>query len=113
MERFGEEVKRTLVRQFVGLCVRAILYEAGYRVAYTGVRIKGDRVFRTGAVYQLRMDDADTREAQDLLERLMKSLSPDEARRAFRTLLCRFPDLLDEADRDQSRKLSGKTNCRS
>ena len=39
LERFGEEAKRTPVRQFVGLATRAVLEEAGYEVAYRGVRI--------------------------------------------------------------------------
>jgi hypothetical protein len=109
----GEVVRKKLVRQFIGLSAGAILNEAGYRVAYTGVRIKGDSIFLTGSVYQRRVDDVDAPKAQDVLERLMKALTPDEATRAFRALLCRFPELLDEVDRDQSRRPSGSSKPRS
>lgn len=108
----GEVVRQKLVRQFIGLCAGAILNEAGYRVAYTGVRVK-DSIFLTGSVYQRRVDNVDAPKAQDVLERLMKALTPDEATRAFRALLCRFPELLDEVDRDQSRRPSGNNKPRS
>ena len=52
LERFGAEVKRLPVRQFIGLAVRAILEDAGFEVAYSGVRINGDPIFASGSVYR-------------------------------------------------------------
>jgi hypothetical protein len=96
LKRFGEEVKRTSVRQFIGLATRAILEEAGYEVAYRGVRIRGDPVFRTGAVYRPRVDGGKAPEADDALDRMMASLTSDQAKRAFRALLNHFPNLRDK-----------------
>ena len=96
LKRFGEEVKRTSTRQFIGLVTRAILEEAGYEVAYTGVRINGDPVFRTGSVYRLRTDDNDAAKVDDALDRMMKSLTPDQAQHAFRALRRHYPDLGNE-----------------
>jgi hypothetical protein len=98
LESHGAEVKQTPVRQFIGLVVRAILEEAGFEVAYTGVRIKDDPVFRTGSAYRPRSDDNDTSEVDDTLDRMMKALTADQARRAFRALLRHFPDLRDEGN---------------
>ena len=92
----GDEVRQTPVRQFIGLAVRAILEEAGYEVAYTGVRINGDPVFRTGSVYRLRTDDNDAAKVDDALDRMMKSLTPDQAQHAFRALRRHYPDLGNE-----------------
>jgi hypothetical protein len=86
LKKHGDEVKLMPVRQFVGLAVRAILEEAGFEVAYTGVRINGDPVFRTGSVYRLRTDDNDAAEVDDTLDRMMKSLTPGQAQRAIRAL---------------------------
>jgi len=97
LKKHGDEVKQTPVPQFVGVAVRAILEEAGYEIAYTGVRINGDPVFRTGSVYRLRTDEDDGLEVDDALDRMMKSLTTDQARRAFRALILYFPDLRDEA----------------
>jgi hypothetical protein len=106
LEKHGEEIKKTPVRQFVGLAVRAILEEAGFEVAYTGVRINGDPVFRTGSVYRLRTDEDDAPEVDDALDRMMKSLTPDQAQRAFRALLRYFPDLCDEDTSETPNKRS-------
>ena len=102
LEKYGAEIKKTPVRQFVGLAVRAILEEAGFEVAYGGVRINGDPVFRTGSVYRPRSDHYDAPEADDPLDRMLKALSPDQAKKAFRALLRHFPDLRDE-EADEAR----------
>src|SRR4051794_33457896 len=52
------ELKRPLVKQFVGLCVRAVLEEEGYEVYRTGVRIPADPVFTTGSAYRLMPDES-------------------------------------------------------
>src|ERR1700731_4774801 len=93
VKRFGAEVRQTSVRQFVGLAVRGILEQHGFVVGCRGVRLRGDPVFRSGAIYRPRADGGNAPEA-DVLERMMRSLSPDEARCAFRALLFCFPDLL-------------------
>ncbi len=98
LKKHGDTVMELPVRQFVGLAVRAILEEAGFEVAYTGVRINGDPVFRTGSVYRPHTDDNDAPEMDDVLERMMKALTADQARRAFRALLRHFPDLRDEGN---------------
>ena len=113
LERYGAEIQRNPVRQFIGLAVRAFLEEAGYEVDGRGIRTRGDPIFRTGAIYRPRVDGGNAAEADDALARMMKSLSPDQARRAFRTLLRRFPDLVDEVDRDLSKKPSGSSKPRS
>ncbi len=112
LERHGVEVKQTPVRQFIGLAVRAILEEAGFEVAYTGVRIKDDPVFRTGSVYRLRSDDNDAPEADDALDRMMKALTPDQARRAFTALLRHFPDLRSEGIDGLPKKQPSKRKTR-
>ncbi|MGO9238569.1 MAG: hypothetical protein ACLP4V_32405 [Methylocella sp.] len=113
LEEHGEEIKKTPVRQFVGLAVRAILEEAGYEVAYTGVRINGDPVFRTGSVYRLRTNEDEAPEVDDALDRMMKSLTTDQAQRAFRALLLYFPDLRDQAAGETARKRSKTARSRS
>ena len=112
LEKHGNEIKQTPVRQFIGLAVRAILEEAGFEVAYTGVRINGDPVFRTGSVYRLRTGDNEAPEATDVFDRMMKSLTPDEAQRAFRSLLLYFPDLRDEAAAAKPSKRSRSVRSR-
>ena len=51
LREFGRGVKLAPVKQFIGMCVRAVLEEEGYSVAEKGVRIKDDNVFSTGSVY--------------------------------------------------------------
>jgi hypothetical protein len=105
LKRFGEEVKRTSVRQFIGLATRAILEDAGYEVAYRGVRIRDDPIFRSGAVYRPRVDGGNAPAADDALDRMMASLTSDQAKRAFRALLHHFPNLRDE---DRGRNPPGR-----
>ena len=97
-EKFGTDVKERRVRQFIGLGVGAVLYDAGFEVSHTGVRVKGDPIFTTGSVYRLRVNDVDANapEEGDVLERMMKLLTRDEAKRALRALKRYFPDLEEE-----------------
>jgi hypothetical protein len=76
------DAKLTPVRQFAGLCVRAVLEEEGFELAETGVRLSNDPVFRTASVY--RRNSAS--DSKDLLDRLVESLTDDEAKR-LKTLL--------------------------
>lgn len=102
--KHGTEIKATPVKQFVGLAVRAILEEAGFEVAYTGVRINGDPVFRTGSVYRPRTDDHEAPQQDDALERMLRALTPGLAARALRILVHQFPNLLDESDDEAPKK---------
>jgi hypothetical protein len=72
-----KDAKLTPVRQFTGLCVRAVLEEEGFELAEVGVRLSQDPVFRTGAVYRRQSAS----ESTDLLSRLVESLTDEEAGR--------------------------------
>ena len=98
------------MKQFIGLAVRAILEDAGFEVAYSGVRIKDDRVFTSGSVYRERSSDSEPEPAQidDALERMLKALRPDQAARAL-VVLCRHnPHLLDAVKELSSQRLPAK-----
>jgi hypothetical protein len=73
-----KDAKLAPVKQFAGLCVRAVLEEEGFEQADAGVRLSNDPVFRTGSVYRRRRDS----DSSDLLARFVASLTDDEARRA-------------------------------
>jgi hypothetical protein len=93
LEKHGAEIMETPVRQFIGLSIRAILEEEGFEIAHTGVRINGDPVFRTGAVYRQK-DSAGLDNATDeIFNRLIKVLTLEEAKSAFRALVREFPQL--------------------
>jgi hypothetical protein len=73
----GPEVLRSMsVKQFVGMAVNAVLSQEGYGPVKTGVRIRGDQVFSTGAVYGWR--GSAPKIEDPLLRRLLVSLSPEE-----------------------------------
>ena len=72
-----KDAKLAPVKQFTGMCVRAVLEEEGFDLADTGVRLSNDPVFRTGAVY--RRQSASN--SADLLSRFVESLMDEEARR--------------------------------
>jgi hypothetical protein len=48
----AKDVKLQPVKQFAGVCVRAVLEEEGFQVAAKGVRVSNDPVFRTGSTYE-------------------------------------------------------------
>jgi hypothetical protein len=79
-----KDAKLAPVKQFTGLCVRAVLEEEGFEVVGAGVRLSNDPVFSTGSVYRRRTDTGST----DLLARIAASLTDEEARR-LTTLLRR------------------------
>ena len=66
------------VRQFVGLVIRAILEEEGFRVAESGVRISRDPIFRTGAVYEAIADEKKAGSLESLVAFLTEKLSDSE-----------------------------------
>jgi hypothetical protein len=83
----SKDAKLAPVKQFAGLCVRAVLENEGFELAEAGVRLSNDPVFRTGSVY--RKNSAP--KSADLLIRFVEALTDDERRRV-RTLLSRRTD---------------------
>jgi hypothetical protein len=79
-----KDVKLPPVKQFAGLCVRAILEEEGFQLADKGVRISKDPVFRTGSTY-VRVND-DRAAGRTLLARFVQVLSDEEARELLQLL---------------------------
>jgi hypothetical protein len=79
-----KDAKLMPLKQFTGLCVRAVLEEEGFEVAETGVRVSRDPVFRTGSTY--RRIQAEQRLSSELLLRFIQSLTDEEARQALRLL---------------------------
>lgn len=78
----GLDVLRlTLVKQFCGLAIRAVLAEEGLVPIQHGVRLYADPVFTTGTVYARRFEKGSKRE-EDLLRRIIDTLSVDEMRGA-------------------------------
>jgi hypothetical protein len=72
----AKDVKSPPVKQFAGVCVRAVLEEEGFRVAAKGVRVSRDPVFRTGSTYE-RIPVA-TKKAT-FLTRLVQCMTDEEA----------------------------------
>ena len=72
-----KDVKLPPIKQFTGLCVRAVLEEEGFELVQTGVRVSNDPIFRTGSVYQ-RSKKHEPQPAFDLLTRFIQSLTDEE-----------------------------------
>jgi hypothetical protein len=72
----GKEAKLPPVRQFVGLCVRAVLEQEGFQVAAKGVRVSQDLIFRTGSTYDRGPDPT---KASTFFARMVQSLTEQEA----------------------------------
>lgn len=88
LEQIGaRDAKLLPIRQFVGLCVRAVLEEEGFALAESGVRVSNDPVFRTGSTY--RRSENGTNHHTDLLDRIIERLTDQEASRALDLLLRR------------------------
>lgn len=97
LDAFGDRVKDTPVKQFVGLAIRAILEEAGFEIAYSGAKIPSDRLFSAGSVYRAQAGHQDVTPVDDALERMLCALTPSQARRALNTLTQAFPYLRPES----------------
>lgn len=75
----GKNAKSTQVKQFVGMCVRAILEEEGFEIDRTGVWLGNDPVFSTGSVYRKIKAASGARAYQiEFLERFAQILSEEE-----------------------------------
>ena len=77
------DTKLAPVKQFTGLCVRAVLEEEGFELAETGVRLSNDPVFRTASVYRRTAAPGKT---DELLVRFIEALTDAEARQALKLL---------------------------
>ena len=80
----SKDAKRPPVKQFAGLCIRAVLEEEGFQLTDKGVRISKDPVFRTGSTY-VRVN-ADQAAGRTLLARFVQVLSDQEARELLQLL---------------------------
>lgn len=78
------DAKLAPIKQFTGLCVRAVLEEEGFELAQTGVRVSNDPVFRTGSTYQRA--DVEKPGRSPLLNRIIDSLTDEEVRTALQRL---------------------------
>ncbi len=72
------DAKLAPIKQFTGLCVRAVLEEEGFELLETGVRISNDPIFRTGSVYQ-RSDKKEVPPAYAILARFIRVLTDEVA----------------------------------
>jgi hypothetical protein len=96
-DRFRPEITNPAVKQFVGLCVRAVLDEAGFEVDQPGVRLHKDRVFITGSTYRPKTQETQVSASDDALDRMMRALSEEQALRAAASLERTFPGILRRA----------------
>ena len=55
--KFGEQDKKGIVKQMIGKMVRQILEDKGYGFVKTGVRIKNQLLFTSGARYEERWEE--------------------------------------------------------
>lgn len=89
IETFGRSVMTApSMRQFCGLACAAILSEAGYEVAETGVRTWKDPLFSFGSTY--RRLATSTREGPTLVTRLVEIMSEAELREAEKLITARL-----------------------
>lgn len=70
----------TKMKQFVGMCVRAIMEEEGYELADTGVWLGNDPLFSTGATYR-KASGPIFGTSDDFFERFVAVLTDAEAER--------------------------------
>lgn len=84
IREIGEKDARSIpVKQFIGVCVRAVLEEDGFEVASRGVRVSNDPLFSTGATYQpIKPPSA----RLSILERFLRTLNEEEVREALNYL---------------------------
>jgi hypothetical protein len=84
IEKIGErDAKLIPVKQFIGVCVRAVLEDEGFEIASKGVRVSNDPLFSTGATYQpIRSPSV----RLELLERFLRALNDEEVQDAIRIL---------------------------
>jgi|SRR5665213_1612738 len=72
-----EAVSTSSIKQFIGLCVRAVLEEEGFEPARAGVRVY-DPIFKRGSVYR-RLNENKGSDASDILDIFLRVLNKAEA----------------------------------
>src|SRR5262249_2782529 len=83
MELVGaNDVKLQPVKQFAGICVRAVLEEEGFQLAAKGVRVSNDPVFRTGSTYERIPKTTKT----TFLARVVQCMTDEEANEVLELL---------------------------
>lgn len=75
-----KSAKLAQVKQYVGLCIRAVLEQEGYDIERTGVWLGNDPVFTTGSLYK-KVSEQSTARRDDWLDRFVRMLTSDEADR--------------------------------
>jgi hypothetical protein len=83
----SKDAKLQPVKQFAGVCVRAVLGEEGFQVAAKGVRVSNDPVFRTGSTYE--RIPVGTIKKTTFLVRLVQCMTDDEASQVMELLRMR------------------------
>jgi hypothetical protein len=71
-------VRLSPIKQFIGLCVRAVLEEEGFEPARAGVRVY-DPIFKRGSVYRRVKDKNQGPGASDILALFLRALNKEEA----------------------------------
>jgi hypothetical protein len=72
-----KDVKLAQVKQYAGLCIRAILEEEGFEIERTGVWLGDDPAFSTGSSYRKAASRTGAR-GRDFLERFARILNDEE-----------------------------------
>ena len=72
----SKDVKLAQVKQYAGLCIRAILEEEGFEIERTGVWLGDNPIFSTGSSYR-KAPSAGAR-GRDFLERFVRMLNVEE-----------------------------------
>ena len=80
-----KDLKSAQLKQFAGLCIRAILEEEGFEIERAGVWLGDDPVFKTGSVYR-KVVSGPTSRRDDWLVRFVKMLTKDEVDRLIELL---------------------------
>ncbi|AZO33549.1 MAG: hypothetical protein EOS54_04025 [Mesorhizobium sp.] len=80
-EVLGSELDNPTLRQYVGLCVVAVLEDAGFSVTRPRVRIPQDPVFGVGALFS-RESTKGGKPEPTLLQRFVDALSMEELKEA-------------------------------
>jgi len=73
-----KDLKLAQVKQYAGLCIKAILEEEGYEIERTGVWLGDDPVFSTGAAYR-KVSSGSGERSGDFLTRFVGMLNEQEA----------------------------------
>jgi hypothetical protein len=84
----GRDAKLPPVKQFVGLCIRAVLEQEGFQAAAKGVRVSKDPIFRTGSTYERKPAAA---KGRVFFARMVEALTDQEADELLALLQRRTP----------------------